>query len=110
MFFDKVLKQVHESVIVLDDFTEFPSIRAINGQVLFNVGTPRNFLNVTDSRTDYYANRLALMEERVFSHTDTYMRAKLSVGDQGEKGLTVVHHVHSVVGSVTAKWVLGMLT
>ena len=46
----------------------------------------------------------------MFSHSDKYMRAKLSAGDQGDKGLTTVHHVHSVVGSTTHKWVLGLLS
>jgi hypothetical protein len=50
-----------------------------------------------------------LAEARVFSNTFKYARAKLSSGDTASK-LVTVYNVHSVQGSTTPKWVLGLIS
>ena len=50
--------------------------------------------------------RLALAEERVFSHTSKFQRAKLN---SKPTSLTTVYSVNSVLGSNQQRWVLGIL-
>ena len=82
MMLDRVYKALHESCVVLEDFTQMPILRYHNGQIYFltqqQAGSKRTTEEVVDSRQDYYALRLALAEERVFSHSDHFQRAKLS--------------------------------
>ncbi len=81
---DRVYQALKESCVVLEDFTELPSVRNYNGQLFFltpkQQGSKRSLTDVVDSRQDYYSLRLALAEERVFSHTDRFQRAKLNNG------------------------------
>jgi hypothetical protein len=43
-------------------------------------------------------NRLALAEERIFSHSDTFERAKLHKNSDGKDEMITVHHLHSIIG------------
>lgn len=52
---------------------------------------------------------MAIAETRVFSHVDKYMRAKLKYSDDELENKTVIHYVHSVLGSTQRKWVLGII-
>jgi DNA polymerase epsilon subunit 2 len=58
---------------------------------------------------EYFEQRLAQAEERIFSHVDTYMKAKLTKSEKDLQFKTV-YNVHSVLGSEVRKWVLGILT
>lgn len=107
---DKVLKKLNDSIVVIEDFADFPQITLNNGKIAFsNKGNTRGILDVCDSKANYFNARLALAEERVFSNTNKYARAKLSQGDSTSKIVTV-HNVHSVMGSTAPKWVLGLIT
>ena len=48
-----------------------------------------------------------MAEERVFSHSDLYTRAKMGKSDKKTK---IVHHIHGVIGDEARKWVLGILS
>ena len=76
-------------------------------------GGKRSLSDVVDARQDYYNIRLALAEERVFSHTDRYQRAKLNAKVEakrpGEVKIETVYNVNSILGSQVQKWVLGIL-
>jgi hypothetical protein len=78
---DKVYQALSTSCVVLEDFTQVPTIRNHNGSLFFlnssQTGSKRSLSDVVDARLDYFNIRLALAEERVFSHTDKYQRAKL---------------------------------
>ena len=50
-----------------------------------------------------------MAEDRVYSHND-YIRAKLNYSEEEKATKTVVHNLHSVLGSNQRKWVLGFLT
>jgi len=71
--------------VYLTDFQTFPkAIQAKHGTGLdfthyLNRASARN---VNQSRLDYFAQRLAQAEERVFSHVDLYQRAKLTQSDK----------------------------
>lgn len=73
---DRVYLALKESSVVIEDFTELPSIRNYNGQLFFltnkQQGSKRSLTDVVDSRHEYYNLRLIMAEERVFSHTDKY--------------------------------------
>jgi len=53
--------------------------------------------------------RLALVEERIFSHTDSFERAKLFKGNKVDNMITV-HHLHSIIGQQTKKWYFGVIS
>lgn len=78
---DKVYQALTTSCVILEDFTQIPNVRYHNGQLYFlaasYAGNKRSLSDVVDARLDYFNIRLALAEERVFSHTDKYQRAKL---------------------------------
>ena len=46
----------------------------------------------------------------MFSHPDKYIRAKLTYTESERATKTVVHNVHSVLGSTELKWILGLIT
>ena len=73
---DRVYQALQESCVILEDFTQLPTLRAHNGQLYFlsagQSGSQRSLTDVVDSRQDYFNLRLALAEERVFSHTDKF--------------------------------------
>lgn len=58
---------------------------------------------------EYFTQRLAQAEERVLSHADIYMKAKLTKSE-ADAQYRVVHNVHSVLGSEARKWVIGLIT
>ena len=84
LLLDRVYQELQRSCIILDDFTQFPIIRLHNGQLFFMTKQQASgncsINDVIDPRIDYFALRLAFAEERVFSHSDKYQRAKLSAG------------------------------
>jgi DNA polymerase epsilon subunit 2 len=103
-----------EKAVYIPEFTQFP--RAVVGTQ--KVGSGLNFehylnhksiKNVNSTRMEYFTQRLAQAEERVLSHTDVYMKAKLSKSE-ADAQYRVVHNVHSVLGSEERKWVIGILT
>jgi hypothetical protein len=65
--------------------------------------------DVNATRMDYFEQRLAQAEERVFSHVDIYQKAKLTKSEK-DKDFKIVHNVHSILGSEVMKWVLGIIT
>lgn len=71
-------------------------------------------MNVCQSQIDYFNNRLALVEERIFSYPNLYQRAKITSNDDfgysKNTELTTVYNVHSVIGSTRPKWILGILS
>ena len=107
---DKVLKKLNESVVILEDFAEFPTIKILNGQLYFASNSQHNILEIVNSKPTYFSNRLFLAEERVFSNTNKYQRAKLSQIESSDSKIVTVHNVHSLVGSLQNKWVLGLIT
>lgn len=62
------------------------------------------------SRVDYHLIRLAVIGEKIFSHTQTYARPKLHASAQNQHGATTVNHVDSIVGVKKPQWVFGFLT
>jgi hypothetical protein len=60
---------------------------------------------------EYFAQRLAQAEDRIFSHPDKYSRAKLYQSDSElmAEGQIVVNKIHSIIGSQKTKWVLGII-
>lgn len=104
---DKVLKKVHESVVVINELQEFPLIQHINGQLYFQPNVQRDFCDIVDSKSEYYLKRLALAEERVFSNVNLYQRAKLT--EKVNNDMITIHNVHSIIGSTREKWILGLL-
>ena len=101
-----------ESVVLLEDFTQFPQLVVQNGSLYYTFKLKRSLSEVNVARQDYYNYRLQLAEERVFSHTDKYVRPKLEDGKGSDKnnGLTKVYNISSILGANQAKWVLGILT
>ena len=90
---DKVLN------VYLSDFSTFPKV--VNGQegVAFqHPSKHHSALNVAKSRQEYFGLRLAIAEERVFSH-GKYLRAKLTYSEEEKATRVVVHKVHAVLGS-----------
>ena len=64
---------------MLEKVHDFPQISILNKQINFKTEqTTRNLFNITDSMFDYFEQRLALVEERIFSHVEKYERPKLS--------------------------------
>jgi hypothetical protein len=120
MFQDKVYLALLESCVIVDDFTQMSSLKQHNGQLYFlnalQSGSKRSLSDIVDARQDYFALRLALAEERVFSHSDKYVRAKLNsqsgdtYSNRGEpKGPRTVYNVNSILGSQVPKLVLGII-
>ncbi|TNV81490.1 hypothetical protein FGO68_gene12645 [Halteria grandinella] len=116
---DRVYGQLVQEVHVLEDFTQLPCVRLHNGQIYFinaaqAVGpNKRTSFDVVDAHSEYYNLRLALAEERIFSHVSKFMRAKLGSSNQthsdGGARAQTVFSVNSILGSLHAKWVLGLL-
>ena len=71
---DKVHLELNQTIMVIDDFTEFPRISAINGMIYFlnPNGAKHNMLEMVNSKPNYFNNRLALTEERIFSNNGKY--------------------------------------
>ena len=68
---------------------------------------------VTNSRFDYFQTRISLAEERIFSHTQTFARGKLTGAghnNQDQGGITTINNIHAIIGSQARKWVFGVLT
>lgn len=77
---DKVMSEIYKQNVFLDDFKSFPKLIINNqGNIEFcHYLKHRNIKNVNESRTEYFAQRMALAEERLFSHSDKYRRAIMS--------------------------------
>ncbi len=109
-FQDKIAAELSKSVVVLASVQEFPKIQILNKQILFKADTKstRNIFNITTSMFDYFEQRLALVEERIFSHVEEFDRPKLS--GQTDSNMTTVYSLHSIVGKSRQLWVFGILT
>lgn len=59
---------------------DFPKISVKNGTIRFlhNSASNRNIFEVTNSRFEYFQTRLALVEERIFSHPRCSLEASYS--------------------------------
>lgn len=71
--------------------------------------TVRNIFEVQSARYEYYMTRLALVEERIFSHVKDFARPKLTRG-QRPTSQTIIHNINSAVGKLEKIWVFGILT
>lgn len=102
IFYDKIIKELGNKVVVLDQLQEFPKITCENGELSFLPGgTHENLFEVNHTRTDYFQVRLNFAAECLFSHQDKYVRAKLDNQSAELKKLnqTVVYNLHSTLGS-----------
>jgi len=108
---DKVYKSLLESVVVLEDFTQFPKLIVQNSQIFYSLTSKRSIFDVNIARQDYFNNRMALAEERIFSNTDVYIRPKLEDGivDHVKDSLTRVYNISSIVGQSKPRWILGII-
>ena len=86
-----------------------------NKKVQFRPPTSHHSIfNVQEARGEFYEMRLALVEDRVFSHSGVYERPKLY--DAGKNkgadggGTETVYSLHSIVGKKHRMLVLGFLT
>ncbi len=73
--------------MILGDLTQLPSAVLHNGIIYFlppgsKEATKRSYFDVVEARADYFELRLALADERIFSHTSKFQRAKLSTSNQ----------------------------
>lgn len=109
-FADKIIAELAKSVIVISSLNEYPNLQLINKNVHFKQA-PRSIIEIQESRFNFFELRLALVEERVFSHTGIYDRPRLNDHKQGQKSqLTTVYNLHSILGKKTRLTVLGILT
>ena len=75
---DKIMIKLEQSVLCMSDFKNFPTVTSGNNGIQFDhYSNHKSIQNVNDARMQYYAQRLAQAEERIFSHVDLYERAKL---------------------------------
>lgn len=82
----------------------------MTGALAFNhYSKHKSIKDVNDTRMEYFQQRLLQAEERVFSHVDLYCRAKLTAHNPNST-IKTVFNVHSVLGSNSRKWVLGIIT
>lgn len=70
----------------------------------------RDIFDVLKSRVDFYLTRLALADEKIFSHSQTYVRPKLQASANLYAGATVVGSVNSIIGKTKRQWIFGFLT
>ena len=105
------MNKLLKSNIALTDFSEFPKMTIKqNGGIDFkHYSKHDSALDIVKNKQEFFQMRLAIAEERVFS-TGEYIRAKLNYSDEEKLTKTVVHNVHSVLGSSERKWVLGFLS
>jgi hypothetical protein len=78
--------------------------------VHFTRDASRSIFEIQASRFDFFEMRLALMEDRVFSHTQLYERPKLYDQKRDESQVTTVYNLHSILGKKNRLTVLGILT
>ena len=98
------------STVFVNDFQHFPKLAIGNQGIRFeHYLNHKSVRDVNSTRMEYFEQRLAQAEERVFSHVDVYMKAKLTKSEK-DKNYKVVYNVHSVLGSEVMKWVLGIIT
>lgn len=108
---DKVVVELKKRNVYLNEFQQFPKlVNGANGINFKHYSAHSSGTDVTKSRHEYYALRLAQAEERIFSHPDKYMRAKMHYSDTEKASKIVVHNVDSVLGASDLIWVLGLLT
>jgi len=100
MYIDRDFKDLQQNVVFQKTFKSFPQMHVINGQMICSSETP-SVLEVTDSQTETFKNRLHLARARVFSHPKKFQKAKLVTVNSNlhTEGQITVHHVHSVVGA-----------
>ena len=112
MLTDKVMIDLKDNIVVLDDFKRFPKVSMhLNGGIVYEHYFKHNSIrDVNDSRLNYYKLRLAQAEERIFSHPNIYERAKLTDNSSPESGVKVVSSMNSILGATDKKWVLGLLS
>jgi DNA polymerase epsilon subunit 2 len=105
--------EILNKVVYLSDFAEFPMVsQNVNtGALTFNhYSRHKSMKEVNSVRMDYFTQRLAQAEERIFSHVDLYKRATLSDNTNSGSTIRTVYNVHSVLGDNTRKWVLGIIS
>ena len=112
--YDRILRQLKQSVVIVGngDLNEFPHVTAMYGAPTFlnnNDIVPRSIFEVQKCRFDYFTTRLALIEERIFSHVKDFARPKLTRG-QRPSGQTIIHNINSAVGKTQKIWIYGILT
>ena len=106
------MNELLEDNVYLTDFAEFPQFSLIpgKGSLVFNhYSKHKTIRDVNDTRMEYFAQRLAQAEDRIFSHVDMYQRAKL-VEKKNQTSIKTVYNVHAVLGSPDRKWVLGLIS
>ena len=79
------MRQLKRNVVIIGqgDLNEFPQVTAMYGAPAFlnnNEIVQRNIFDVQKSRYDYFITRLALIEERIFSHVKDFAKPKLTRG------------------------------
>lgn len=111
MYIDRDFKDLQTNIVFQKSFKHFPRMQIINGQMDCTTGVEETALEVTDSQTRSYENKLTLARARLFSQKN-FTRAKLATMNSNllTQDQTVVHHVHSVVGSNKKMHILGFLT
>ena len=67
LLLDKVYRTLQENTVILDDFTQFPSLLVHEGKMFFKSNEKRSLINISQSKQDYYNNLLVQAEERIFS-------------------------------------------
>jgi hypothetical protein len=77
-----MLQHLVQRVVVVGSgsLDEFPRILITNGRLEFSAYQQegvRDIFDVLKSRVDFYLTRLALADEKIFSHSQTYVRPKL---------------------------------
>ena len=111
---DRMMGELKKQVVIVGALSAFPKIRlGMDSQVAFDSALVhscdnRNFLEVKQAKFDYFAARLALAAERIFSHVNKYQTPKLSVS--ANQSLINVHSLHSCRGNPRSIWVYGLLT
>lgn len=94
---------------------EFPKVICTPGQHISygnSTNEMRNIFEVQNNRRQFFLSRLSMIEEAVFSHSDMFMKPKLtdtSTSTQNQDKMRV-YNVHAVVGQTERIYVLGILT
>lgn len=79
--------------VFISEFTQFPraviGMKASSGLNFQHYLNHKSIRNINETRTEYFSQRLAQAEERVLSHVEIYMKAKLTESD-GDKNFKIV--------------------
>ena len=107
---DKVVVELNKRNVYLNEFQQFPKlVNGASGIDFRHYSAHSSGTDVTKACFEYYALRLAQAEDRIFSHPDKYMRAKLHYTETEKKSKIVVNNMDSVLGAPGLIWVLGLI-